>query len=438
VNHIAIFLARIARGLSRLRGGGGSALPGLIVEKLRPNFLKEILGSLPRGVVVISGTNGKTTTTKITAELLRGAGLKVFTNPTGSNFVRGVISAILSKLKRGRLDADIAVLELDEAHAALFVKQIRPSYALILNVARDQLDRFGEIDTTAKLLEKVAASTTRGVILNWDDPRVLKIAANLPTDLEIQTFGYAPSLTNIFPADDDLYNDEKSEPKKSAKLQKNSVDSREKFRRKFPSVELENYQPGRAEFAIGGKIYHADLRLNGAHNALNAAAALALVRQILAGNFDAEKIVKLLNEIRPAFGRGEKISIGGQHLQLILVKNPGGFRSALMSQYDKNSSVMLAINDAYADGRDVSWLWDVDFSRVKNVAAVGGTRAFDMALRLQYDNVKFGRVETDLVKLLNYFLKENPDWPKQIFCTYTAMLKIRAELKKIARLEPIE
>ena len=144
-----ILLGKTVRYIARLRGGG-SALPGLFVERIDPQFVAETLAQLPQGVVLISGTNGKTTTTKMVVQLLESQGMKVFTNRTGSNFVRGVAAALLGEVdSHGKIDADIAVLELDEAHAVHFVNQIKPRHSLLLNVMRDQLDRFGEIDATA-------------------------------------------------------------------------------------------------------------------------------------------------------------------------------------------------------------------------------------------------------------------------------------------------
>src|SRR5690606_38517495 len=128
--------------------GGGSALPGLVVERIDPDFVRRTLAQLPRGVIVVSGSNGKTTTTKMVVELLESQGLTVFTNRTGSNFSRGVAAALLGEVDtKGRLSADIAVLELDEAHGVNFTEIIQPDYVLLLNVMRDQLDRFGEVDT---------------------------------------------------------------------------------------------------------------------------------------------------------------------------------------------------------------------------------------------------------------------------------------------------
>ena len=177
--YISVPLGKLVRRVSRLRGGG-SALPGLVVEKIDPGFMQRTLATLPHGVAVVSGTNGKTTTTKMVVELLESQGLKVFTNRTGSNFTRGVAAALLGEVDwRGRLKADVAVLELDEAHAVHFVNRVPPRYSLLLNVLRDQLDRFGEIDKTAQLLQHIAAKTTGTVVLNREDPRVARIADTL-------------------------------------------------------------------------------------------------------------------------------------------------------------------------------------------------------------------------------------------------------------------
>ncbi|QQS17781.1 DUF1727 domain-containing protein [Candidatus Saccharibacteria bacterium] len=394
-------LGKIVSKASRLRGGHGSALPGLVVEKVSPHFLRDTLTNLPYGVVVISGTNGKTTTTKIVVELLRAAGLKVFTNPSGSNFTRGIASVAALEMRRGRLDADIAVVELDEAHAVHFVRQVPPKYSLILNVLRDQLDRFGEIDTTAKLLAKVANQTTGTVVLNREDPLVAAITANRKV-----YFGYSGSVATLFPNDDELY----STKKRSSASQPDAT------------VKLDELDGSTATFNIGSS----ELLLRGAHNALNAAAALALVREILGDKFEADESLAALSQVQPAFGRGESFTINGQPLELILVKNPSGFRISLASQNDPNAATMIAINDQYADGRDMSWLWDVDFSKLSSVAMISGVRAYDMALRLETSGINVGAVETDLTVAVDQFLT---DRPMQIYATYTAMLKIRKALK---------
>lgn len=414
-------LGKTVKGVASLRGGG-SALPGLVVERIDPDFISYTLSKLPLGIVVISGTNGKTTTTKMVVELLRSQGLKVFTNRTGSNFARGVAAALLGEVDiKGNLDADIAVLELDEAHAVNFVEKIPPKFSLILNVMRDQLDRFGEIDHTAKLLERVANNTIDGVVLNREDQRVSKIAKSL-FGKKVSYFGLDNNLIDIFPNDDDLH----SQASKSDDLLE-------------ADVVLRQFSNNEAIFLIGDQEIKTKLRLNGIYNVFNAAAALALVRMILGDKLDSSKAVKALSRVTPAFGRGELLTVNGQPFELVLVKNPSGFQLGLKSFDPFEYSTMIAINDNYADGRDMSWLWDVDFSSLADggIAQVSGIRAYDMALRLQYDEIACNNIEPNLKKALAKFIKQNPDRPKRIFCTYTAMLAIRKELSKLTDVEDI-
>ena len=407
--------------------GGGSALPGLVAERLDPGFLKRALEGLPRGVIVISGTNGKTTTTKMVAQLLRANGLKVFTNPTGSNFTRGIASSLLSHIDEdGQLDADIAVLELDEAHAVQFISHVETRYSLILNVLRDQLDRFGEIDHTARLLEKVVAATTEGVVLNREDPLVASLKSATAKSVHVQYFGHSPNLARLFPSDKDLH----GKSTKSAET---------------PSVHrgdviLEKLSGSKATFAFGqNSLSPATLKLDGAYNVLNAAAALAMVRMVLGGNANPDELLSELASVRPAFGRGEAVNIDGQPLEIVLVKNPSGFRLALHSYAKRRAATMIAINDNYADGRDMSWLWDVDFTSLSadGVSMVSGIRAYDMALRLQYDQVDVSHVEPHISSALRHFF-ETTTGPRRVYCTYTAMLALRRELGKQHHLEPIE
>jgi len=413
-----VILGKAVRYAARLRGGG-SALPGLFVEKISPDFIPSILSQLPKGVVVISGTNGKTTTTKMVVALLESQGLKVFTNRTGSNFVRGVAAALLGDINmKGKLDADIAVLELDEAHAVKFVEIIPPRYSLLLNVMRDQLDRFGEIDATARMLEKIAQATTETVVINREDSRVLKIADKLSTD--VRYFGLNDSLLSHFPSDDDLHG------KASKKTTRPDAD-----------VTLKDFNDKGAAFTVAGKDFVTPLKLRGVYNIFNSAAALALARAIVP-EASMNSLLGSLSTVTPAFGRGEVLTVGDQPLELVLVKNPSGFRLGLQSYDPKGYATMIAINDNYADGRDMSWLWDVDFTTLENEPVyISGIRAYDMALRMQYDDVPVEKVQTELPLALQEFISMHPDTPKRIYCTYTAMLTLRKELSKITRVEVV-
>jgi UDP-N-acetylmuramyl tripeptide synthase len=414
-----ILLGKSVRYAARLRGGG-SALPGLFVEKINPTFIKDTLSQLPHGVVLVSGTNGKTTTTKMVVALLEAHGLRVFTNRTGSNFTRGVAASLLKEIDlKGNLAADIAVLELDEAHAVHFAKVIPPRYSLFLNVMRDQLDRFGEIDATARLLAKVANATSEAVILNREDARIRTIADNLNTQ-QVNYFGLDASLLSAFPSDDDM--------------RKVTISASE---RPDATVTLDAHDNGKATFSIGGTAYTTSLKITGVYNVFNAAAALATAKTVLADEFKPETAITAIGLVTPAFGRGETIVVGGQPLELVLVKNPSGFRLGLKSFPPEGYATMIAINDNYADGRDMSWLWDVDFDSLSSegVSQVAGVRAYDMAVCLQYDNVSITHVQPELGIALRRFINENASKPKRIYCTYTAMLALRRELAKMTNVE---
>ena len=477
-NTLTLALGHGARAASRLRGSGGSAFPGLVMEKADPHFMARALAPLPYGVVLVSGTNGKTTTTRMVVELLRGQGLKVFTNPTGSNFTRGVVAALLGAMPlNGRLDADVAVLELDEAHATHFVRTVKPRAALLLNVMRDQLDRFGEIDYTASLLHKVARATTGTVVLNADDPRLAAPSFRADLRADVRGFAVSPQLRSVFLSDDELHDsldgctlgqpkkdaeakaDTKAEPTTEAPLdsvkepgqgEPDTADSPAKPAEKPTQpleivATLEEMSGRHAVIDLAGHRHEVDFAIPGAHNILNATAAMGLVKELLGERTDEQALAASAAKVTAAFGRGELLSIDGQEVELGLVKNPAGFRMSLLSAAAVRSQqpplIMIAINDQYADGRDMSWLWDVDFTPLKQagVSIVTGVRATDMALRLSYDDVAVGKVEADLSQALAQLVKLSREQhrPIRILSTYTAMLELRSLLASYTDVEEV-
>ena len=432
-SRLTVALGRTARLAARVRGGGsgGTAFPGLVMERTDPGFLERTLSRLPRGVIVVSGTNGKTTTTKMVVQLLREQGLKVFTNRTGSNFVRGVLAALLTEVDAaGNLDADIAVLELDEAHAVHFVARVRPRACLLLNVMRDQLDRFGEIDYTASLLHSIAKATSDVVVLNGDDPRLAAPAFLEDVTARVVSFGAGEDLRSLFLSDDDL--------------RTGVVSPRQAGQAPSPRVTLEAIDGQRATVRVDGTSHEVDFAIPGVHNLLNACAALGVVLEVLGEDADLPGLLTTLGNVQAAFGRGEVLTLDGRPVQLSLVKNPAGFRMGLLSaasQAQDGEVVVVAINDEYADGRDMSWLWDVDFSalRAGGVAVVTGVRAWDMALRLRYDDVEVTDVEPDLRKAVALMRRAatDADRPMRIFTTYTAMLALRSILGEMTDVEEV-
>ncbi len=435
-------IGKLVRTALRLTRHGGSALPGKVIERIDPGFLARTLAQLPLGIVLISGTNGKTTTTRMVASMLSDLGLRVFTNPTGSNFTRGVVSALLGEVSLGgRLDADIAVLELDEAYAVHFVRQVKPHYALLLNVMRDQLDRFGEIDNTARLLGHVTEATNGTVVLNREDPRIAALASLSPHNTQVRYFGLSDALKRFFPSDDDMSTTLDAEQAGNALKTPSTARTVSAGLNHDADVTLTAVSDHAATFLMDGTEYHTSVKLEGVYNLYNAAAALALVRAVArdedaAGRMRADdtSLIAAVSRVTPAFGRGEVIDVKGSPVELLLVKNPMGFRLALASFKPHGCDTMIAINDEYADGRDMSWLWDVDFTSLRDtgVAMVSGVRAWDMALRLGYDQVPVASVDTDLHAALGAFVNANPGAVKHIYCTYTAMLKVRAALGHIA------
>jgi UDP-N-acetylmuramyl tripeptide synthase len=416
----AVVAGKAARAASRLRGGG-SALPGLVAERVDPGFLAHALADVRGGIVVVSGTNGKTTTTKMLVAVLRAHGRTVFTNPTGSNFTRGVISSMLGELPLGgRLAADLAVLELDEAHALKFASTVRPTHALLLNVARDQLDRFAEIDHTAQLLASLAEQTTTGVVLNLDDSFIARIRDRVADGVGVTWFGVDASIADRLP-----------------ELQEQDVRSDDDFTPPAPGPDDGLLKPAdERAFSVlfgdngSGSVGPVELQQRGLAAMINATAATTAARALLGEDFDPTTAAQALRAVTPPFGRGEVVMVDGHPLELVLVKNPAGFTVALGTYGTTPVATMVAINDNYADGRDVSWLYDVSFEslRERGVSLTSGVRGYDMALRLQYDDVPVGAVETDLDRALDAFLGRHPDEPKRIFCTYTAMMTLRRTL----------
>lgn len=411
MDFLANLLGKLLSSVLRVLGSGGSALPGLFVEKIDHKFMDRKLRQLPEGVVVVSGTNGKTTTTKLVAAGLRAHGLRVLTNPTGSNFVRGVISLIVQKTTiTGKLPYDVAVLELDEAYGAKFVKWHQPQAVLVLNVMRDQMDRFGEIDKTAKFLGDITAAARELVVLNGDDPRVSNLSHKSGT--EAVYFGIDSKLRQLFPQDDELH---------GGRVQTN---------RPALSAKLLSFNKGSIKMEIDGVTYNHKLKVSGNHNALNTVAAALIIHQL--GYNDDPLTLDALAKTKPAFGRGEKLERGGRKIILQLVKNPSGFRHAIkLTDTLKPKAVLIAINDDYADGRDVSWLWDVDFRGLKDHQPVStsGQRAKDMALRLKYDGIEAVESNDNLWRSLDNAIRQTPEGATlSVFCTYTAMLRLRERL----------
>ncbi|HSX28499.1 MAG TPA: MurT ligase domain-containing protein [Candidatus Saccharimonadales bacterium] len=418
IRAILITVAKLLRFGVRLFGGHGSALPGLLIERLDRRFFQRTLSALPHGIVVVTGTNGKTTTTRMLVQLLRQSGLKVLTNPSGSNLTRGLVSTIIEHSSlSGRLPYDIAVFELDEAYAPLFSEKAHPRAVVALNVMRDQLDRYGETDATASLIAK-AAQYAETLIVNGDDQLLFEKTKAHP---HRYTFGLAQSIASLLSTEANLYKataKQGAEQKLDAKIVDiKTTDSAINFSAKILNSSITIHLP-----------------LLGVHNALNAIVAI-ITSKVLLPDLDLRVAADTLSHFKPAFGRGETLKVRDKEITIALIKNPSGFTQNLSTFVAPHiDAVLIVINDEYADGRDVSWLWDVQMAKLeefKGTIFVSGKRRYDMALRLKYQGIAHRLIDTDKAEAMMGEALASHEWSSHLLIipTYTAMLAIRKWLK---------
>lgn len=358
----AIVLGRIVRFCVRLvRPGGGSALPGLILSKVAPGILDATFSKFRDGLVVITGSAGKSTTTKMVVAIVRAHGHEVFTNPTTANIKQGFYSSILERSNLlGRVPGTIAILEMDEGHAAEFVQTISPKVTAILNVVEDQLDRFVDPALVRDKLAQVASATTGEVILNADDQNLLRIALalkpaavrwfGLADKSAVKTLGYAPT-----------YQPDLSVPNTTTTVL--SLDDRD------------------VRIACHGKFVQFQLPNRGLHFAVDAAAALETSRQVLGESFDLKLAEKTLAELPPVFARGETVIVRGVPVEFILVQNPISTQLNLDNLPKGLERVMFAIG---RDVHDPSWLWTVNPKNLQTVDVVTGYNVGEAELWLRH------------------------------------------------------
>jgi lipid II isoglutaminyl synthase (glutamine-hydrolysing) len=384
----AILIGRAARSLIRgFRPGGGSALPGLILSKIAPGLLAKTLNSFPDGLVVVTGSAGKSTTTKMLVAIAREHGKTVFTNPSTANIAQGFYSAILERSNLfGRIEGDVAILEMDEGHAAEITKRVSPRQSTILNVLEDQLDRFVDPAIVREKLAQVAKRTKGEVLLNADDQNTILIGQEIEGDRPtriVSWFGISGEL--IGKAKHGLgaaptYLPQLARPVVTAEI--TSVEG---------TIALAELNHQQAEFSLPNR---------GLHYALDSIAALASARSYLAEGFDLQLAAKVLNELPPVFARGEIAQVGGEDVEFILVQNPMSFQLNLDNLSTRPEQIMVAIG---RDVHDPSWLWTVDMSNLSHADVVSGYNFAEIALRLTYAEVPMGKIEGDLESALEEF-----------------------------------
>ena len=406
----ALLIGRLVRFAVRLvRPGGGSALPGLVISKLAPNLVYRTLNSFSQGLVIVTGTAGKSTTTKMLVAIARAHGLNVFTNPSTANIEQGFFSTIIRQANlSGRVSGDLAILEMDEAHAAQIVEKVKPKTSIILNVFEDQLDRFVDPALVRGKLTEVARATYGRVILNADDQNCLIINSESKSD----------SL--FFGLSDSLLRSEGSSMSYAPTYQ-------EKIR--MPAVEHQaTALDGRNLTAsISGKEVQFELPSRGVHFALDAIAALAGAKEILGFSFNLNLAVKVLNQLPPVFSRGEVREVNGEPCEFILVQNPVSMQLNIDNLSEAQDQIFFAIG---RDVHDPSWMWTVDLSKLKNVHTVSGFNYADAALLLAYNEVPVTKVEADYFKAIDeFFALPRPEFGlKTVVYSADAMRRLRRYL----------
>lgn len=418
-----IFALNAAKLLSsatkKLNLGNGSTWPGHLLLKQNPHFLRQVFqrNSLP--VILIAGTNGKTTTATLLAHSLMAQGKTVLHNDSGANLISGIASTVLMALDiSGTIKADVAIFEVDENALPRILSEITPAYLLLLNLFRDQLDRYGEVDMVARMWQHAVETLPKSVqlILNADDPQIAYLGTK--TKAHVSYFGLSKQ-SNHNEADhaaDSIYC-----PKCGHKLIYTSLSFSHLGAWHCPHCHLKRPLPALSQAPRAN--------LFGMYNQYNLVAA-AYTAQTL--GVEMQVIEKSFDTFSPAFGRQEELLYHGRKIKMLLSKNPTGLNESLRAVSELGGkSVMLALNDRYADGTDISWIWDVDFERFlpkfTNII-VAGERAYEMALRVSYatDKKSEPNVFPKLFKALDIAVSGlETDETLFVLPTYTAMLEIR-------------
>lgn len=436
--YLSLIIARCAYiGIKLLNKSSGTSFVGMLVLKICPDFLKYCSKYIKKRIITITGTNGKSTTSGLIAHILETAHQNVVHNLKGANMLTGVANVFalsIAPLKR----YDYAVIESDEAYLTKLYDYMKSDYLVVTNLFRDQLDRYGELNTTAEFIKNaIDKNPDLKLILNADDPIVAtfdrtKYAVyygfeNVEYDCSYEHKSNAPSeVFNCMCGEELKYSKQFFAqqghyycPKCGYKRHECNYSADVKVYNDYSVLTVRNR----------GISFEFKVNLAGLYNAYNALAAISLGFET---GMNQEEIQKSLDTYQAIFGRTEKRTINGNPTVIQLIKNPTG-ASEVLKTVDLKSNIVIAINDNYADGRDISWLWDSDFEQLKNaekLVITSGCRANDMATRLKYAGIPQEKiiVEPNIKKAID---KATIEGKTTILPSYTALLKINKEhLKK--------
>ncbi len=443
---LKIGAARAVGSLARRAGrGGGTSLPGKVLLALEPGAIRELSARLTRGSVVVSATNGKTTTAAMVASVLARQGVPVVHNRAGANMAGGVASTLVAAAgPGGRISGELGLFEVDEFWLDRVVPDLEPRGILLGNLFRDQLDRYGELDTIADRWAVVsAAAADRGarLVLNADDPLIADLGRNAAS---VTYFGVEDPSVAI--PEMQHASDSKHCRRCGAAYVYDVVYLGHLGVYRCPSCGAERPAPAVAAEGISldgtrGSRFSlvtpagqapVELPLPGLYNVYNALGAAALCLSL---SVPLDVVVAGLGDVRAAFGRAERIAVGDVELQVLLIKNPAGANEILrtLTIEPGELDLMAVLNDRTADGHDVSWVWDADFEmlagRVRRVTCAG-TRAAELAVRLKYAGVPSERLHVvpGVAPALDEAVADAPSGRLYVLPTYTALLELRGLL----------
>jgi lipid II isoglutaminyl synthase (glutamine-hydrolysing) len=432
---LAVGVAKTVTGLVRTLGlGAASVLPGEIARRLHSRLLPLLFEQVNQGVILVVGTNGKTTTSLLLKQILSDRGYSVIHNSSGANLINGLITALLSNADMtGKISADYAILEVDENILPLLLKNCQPKYILALNLFRDQLDRYGEVDTIAqrwgKEIALLPADTT--IVLNADDPTLSSLGQQLKQ--KVLYFGLNEPelyLDEIPHAVDSIYC-----PRCGHLLDYQGVYLSHLGDYHCPSCGF-----AKSKVALESK-GHPQI-LIGLYNKYNTLAASVLTQSM---GIKPDDIYPTVQNFKAAFGRAEELSIEQKQVRIMLAKNPVGMNETIRAVNDlkklgKSDVTLLVLNDRIPDGTDVSWIWDVDTEELVKLGGtliVSGDRVYDMALRLAYSSESVDAEKNNFALIVKEDLPEAISTALEytkvaetlhIIPTYSAMLEVREVL----------
>jgi UDP-N-acetylmuramyl tripeptide synthase len=406
----ALLISRMARVATRLRGGG-SAFPGWILLRLVPDVLARTLGSIPGGVIFVTGSNGKSTTTTMLSAVLAEHGVRVFTNPAGGNLPQGLASAVVAKCSLfGRVAADVAVLEVDEAYGPQIAKLLAPDWVVVTNLQVDQLNRFGEPENVYQMVRTLALMAKRGVLVNQADPNLQALAHEVreagisTTATDVSKAAVASQTHGLVAAS--LFFDFDHAPDSS------------------PLAVLEATQGDEATISLGAAVHSVKLPSPGLHYAVDAALALGSATWALGRELDGPAITRAFSHQAPVFGRGETISYKGREISLTMMKNLPSLQVNLAALEGPLEVVWVAVDEGTPDP---SWIFDVDLGPIDHVDVLTGTKAAQWALFLEYRGIPYGAIVEDTAEALAAVsrLAHSTGAPVTAIVNYEQMMLIR-------------